>query len=247
MNKVVIVAWVTCLFITQQTKGEQTDTIPYRNVIKYNISAPLLWGSKNFIFEYERTISPSMSANLGLGYRTFPKFIGIGKSDSALIVRDHKNKGSFTGSLDFRFYMKKENKYPAPRGIYLGPFVNYFSINIENTFSTFYNDIGSFTATTSMKVLSGGFQLGYQFVFFERLSLDICFIGPSISWYNFSMQTDGFLNLKDSDFYDQVADIITENYPVANILLKDFSINDRGRTSKLFFGYKYYFTIGFLF
>ncbi|MCK5100295.1 MAG: hypothetical protein KAR45_19450 [Desulfobacteraceae bacterium] len=247
MNRIAIVALLVCLFSSQQIKGEQPDSLHYRNVIKYNISAPLLWGTKNFIFEYERIISPTMSANIGLGYRTLPKLVGIGKSDSAFVVRDHINKGGFSGSVDFRFYLKKENKFHAPRGIYIGPYVSYFSTNIENTFSTFYNDIGSFKATTGMKVLNSGFQLGYQFVFFERLSLDICFVGPSISWYYFSLQTDGSLNLEDSDFYDELADYISENYPVANVLLNDFSISGIGRSSKLFFGYRYYFTIGFLF
>lgn len=247
MKRIAIVALLACLFSSQQAKGEETDTLHYRNVIKYNISAPLLWGAKNFILEYERIISPSMSANVGLGYRTLPKLVGIGKSDSAFVVRDHNSKAGLSGTLDFRFYLEKENKYPAPRGIYIGPYVNYFSINFENTFSTFYNDIGSFKATTGMKVLSSGFQLGYQFVFFERLSLDICFVGPSFSWYNFSMQTDGSHNLEDSEFYDEIADYISENYPVANALLNDFSISGSGRSAKLFLGYRYYFTIGFLF
>lgn len=247
MKRITILSLIVCLLIAQQARGEETDTLYKRNVIKYNISAPLLWGTKNFIFEYERIISPSMSASIGLGYRTLPKLVGIGKSDSALVVRDHNNKGGISASLDFRFYLNKENKYPAPRGIYIGPYVNYFSTNVENTFSTFYHDIGSFDATTSMKVFSSGFQLGYQFIFFERLSLDICFVGPSISWYNFHMQTDGSLNLEDTHVYNEFTDIISENYPVANALLNDFSISGKGRSSKLFFGYRYYFTIGFLF
>lgn len=235
------------LLFTQQASGEPFDSLQYRNLIKYNLSAPLLWGTQNYIIEYERIISPSMSASAGIGYRTLPKLVGIGKSDSAVVIRNHDNKGGISGSLDFRFYLKKENKFPAPRGLYIGPYANYFSTTVVNTFSTFYQDLGSIEATTSMKVLSGGIQLGYQFVFFERLSFDICFVGPSISWYNFSMDSDGALNISDSNFYDQFAELITENYPVANALLKDFKISGHGRTSKLFIGYRYYFTIGFLF
>ncbi|MCK5099279.1 MAG: hypothetical protein KAR45_14310 [Desulfobacteraceae bacterium] len=77
MNRIAIVALLVCLFSAQQAKGEETDTLHYRNVISYNISAPLIWGTKNFIFEYERIISPTMSASLGLGYRTLPKLVGI--------------------------------------------------------------------------------------------------------------------------------------------------------------------------
>ena len=144
----------------------------------------MLWGDKNYVFEYERILSSNRSINIGLGYRSFPKLIGIGKSDSALIVRDHKNKGGFSASIDYRFYLTKENKYSAPRGIYLSPHIYYFNNKFENTLSTFYSDLASVDITTRIDVLSVGGQLGYQFIIFERISLDLCLIGPSVSWYH---------------------------------------------------------------
>jgi hypothetical protein len=247
MNKNILAALLIFIVITPHMKGQLSNDLPYRNAIKYNISAPLVWGAKNFILEYERVFSPTSSASLSIGYRTLPKLIGIGKSDSALIVRDHINKGGLCGSLDYRFYLKNENKYPAPRGIYLGPYLSYFSTKVKNTFSTYYVDAGSFTATSSMQVFNGGFQLGYQFVFFDRLSLDICFVGPSISWYNFAMKFDASLNLDESDFFNELEDFVADEYPVINLLMDGFTIDGKGRSSKLFYGYRYYFTLGFLF
>ena len=128
------------LFLVKKTMGQQPDSLGYRNIIKYNFTAPMLWGDKNYIFEYERILSSNRSMSIGLGYRTFPKLVSIGKSDSALIVRNHENKGGITATIDYRFYLKKENKYLAPRGVYLSPYVNYFNNKFENTLSTFYSD-----------------------------------------------------------------------------------------------------------
>jgi len=95
------------LFLVKKTMGQQSDSLGYRNVIKYNFTAPMLWGIENYIFEYERVLSPTRTFSIELGYRTFPKLIGIGKTDSALIVRDHKNKGGISATIDYRFYLKK--------------------------------------------------------------------------------------------------------------------------------------------
>lgn len=235
------------LFLVKKTMGQQSDSLGYRNVIKYNLTAPMLWGIENYIFEYERVLSPTRTFSIELGYRTFPKLIGIGKTDSALIVRDHKNKGGISATIDYRFYLKKENKYLAPRGVYVSPYINYFNNKVENTVSTFYSDLASSKITTQIDVFGMGAQLGYQFVFYNRLSLDICIIGPSIAWYNINMKVDGSINIDDEIIDEEMVEIIRENYPIFDILFDDFEINKSGRISKLSFGYRYYFKVGFLF
>ncbi len=235
------------LFLVKKTLGQQADSLVYRNVIKYNLTAPMLWGIENYIFEYERVLSPTRTFSIELGYRTFPKIIGIGKTDSALIVRDHNNKGGISATIDYRFYLKKENKYLAPRGIYVSPYINYFNNKIENTVSTFYSDLASAKITTQIDVFGMGAQLGYQFVFYNRLSLDICIIGPSVSWYKVNMKVAGSINLDDEIIDEEMVEIIRENYPIFDILFDDFEINKSGRISQLSFGYRYYFKVGFLF
>ena len=207
----------------------------------------MLWGSKNFIFEYERIISPNRSFNVSLGYRTFPKFSSIGKSDSALIVRNFKSLGGLGATLDYRFYLQKENKYNAPRGIYIGPYAHYLSNNFDNTLSTFYSDLGTATLTTRLKVLSLGFQLGYQFIFYDRFSLDICLVGPSASWYHVNFQLDGSLNIENDEVYDKVVEIIQDKFPVIERLFDESGISNSGKASTIGYGYRYYFKIGYLF
>lgn len=242
---VLILAVFLFMFLTKQAMGQKSDSIAYFNNIKYNFTAPMLWGTKNFIFEYERLLSSNRSISIGLGYRSFPKLVGIGKSDSALIVRSHENKGGITASIDYRFYLKKENKYGAPHGIYLSPYINYFNNKFENTLSTFYNDLISTKITTKIDAFNVGGQLGYQFVFFDRLSLDLSLIGPSISWYKINMKIDGSLGIDDID--EDMAKIIIENYPILKIFFEEYEFNQKGRFSKFGYGFRYYFTVGFLF
>ncbi len=120
------------------SEGQRTnDSIVTRNVIKYNVTAPLIWGANNYVFEYERVLSSKRSMSITLGYRTFPKLIGLGKTDSAFIVRGHKNNGGISAGIDYRFYLKSENRYAAPRGIYFAPYVSYFSNSFTNIFLLF--------------------------------------------------------------------------------------------------------------
>lgn len=235
------------LFLVKKTMGQQSDSLGYRNVIKYNLTAPVLWGIENYIFEYERVLSPTRTFSIELGYRTFPKIIGVGKTDSAIIVRDHKNKGGISATIDYRFYLKKENKYSAPHGIYVSPYINYFNNKFENTLSTFYSDLSSVKFTTQIDVFGVGAQLGYQFVFYNRLSFDICIIGPSVSWYNINMKTDGSLDIDEKLIDEEMLEIILENYPIFDMFFDELEINKKGRISQLSFGYRYYFKIGFLF
>ncbi len=235
------------LFIPLSSKAETNDSIVNKNVIKYNITAPLLWGSKNYIFEYERVLSPHRTMSISLGYRSFPKLLGIGKTDSAFIVRGHKNHGGLSASLDYRFYFKNENRYAAPRGIYFSPFASYFSNSFTNSFSTFYSDAFEVSLDTKVEMISVGFQLGYQFVFYDRFSLDICILGPSVSHYKVNMKLSGELNVPDIEFLKEVGELMQDNYPVTKIIFREFEMSGNGRTSKLFYGYRYYMTIGYAF
>lgn len=233
------------LFTVKNSMSQEYDSVGYKNIIKYNFTAPMLWGDNNYIFEYERILSANRSLSIGFGYRSFPKLVGIGKSDSAIIIRKHENKGGITATIDYRFYLKNENKYGAPRGIYLSPYVNFLNNKFENTISTFYNDIGLAKITTQIDIFNIGGQLGYQFVFFNRLSLDLSLIGPSVSWYNINMKIDGSLERDNVD--EEMAEIILENYPILKIFFDEYEFNKKGRVTKFGYGFRYYFTVGFLF
>lgn len=247
LKRIGILTSVFWLFCAIPTMAADPDTLLYKNVLKVNITAPVLWGSGNYILEYERLLTPKVSARVGLGYRSFPKFLDREKGDSAFIIRDHINHGGLGASVDMKYYLLKENKYPAPRGIYIGPFVSYFSTHFENSFHIQHIDPASFTVDTRFKVLGVGFQLGYQFLFWDRVALDLCLVGPSASWYYASLNADASLDLAEHEFYEEFQKRFGEQYPIINLLAEDLSIDRKGRLSKITYGYRYYISIGIAF
>ncbi len=227
--------------------AQQNDSIYYKNNLKVNASAPLLWGYQNIVVEYERVIQANRSFSVSLGYRSFPKLLGVGKADSAMLVRDHKNLGGLSATIDYRFYPAKENRYAAPRGVYISPYINYFGNNIRNNVSTFYSEAVDLTITTHLHTLNAGVSLGYQFVFNERITLDLSLIGPSVTYYNVQFQVSGEGDSGKTRIVQDFISVLEENYPIIDVATQTITFSNSERISKVFFGYRYLFKVGYLF
>ena len=244
--KIIRLFILVSVFISSNTFGQQkSDTLKYRNIVKYNITAPLMWGVKNFIFEYEHIFSDYNSFSVGLGYRTFPQMIGDPElNNQGVFIRDFKSSGGFSSTVDYRFYLKSENKYMTPHGLYIAPFLHYFNNKSENTISTL-SGLAEADISTRLDVFSAGAKLGYQFVFKNRITLDLSLLGPSASWYNIDLKVDGNVDVKDID--EEMLDYILESYPIFNLFFNEIETSKSGRVSKIGYGFRYYFQIGYLF
>src|SRR5215218_7043422 len=96
----------------------------YKNVVRYNLSGPLLFGfDKYIILGYERVLSPKKSISVNFGRAALPRIISL-ITDSFQTDREGKRKG-YNVSLHYRFYLAKENKFEAPRGLYIGTYYSY--------------------------------------------------------------------------------------------------------------------------
>jgi hypothetical protein len=114
-----------------QVNTDSTWEKSHRNIIRYNLSGPLVFGFSNYIiFGYERAVSPHQSFSINIGGVALPKFASL-SVDSFSVQKDIKNKG-FNASVDYRFYLAHENKYDAPRGVYIGPYLAYNHFDRSN-------------------------------------------------------------------------------------------------------------------
>lgn len=122
------------------------------NVIKFNILAPVV---KTANFQYERAFG-NKSFQLGAFYTGFSpettKFSGFGITP------------------EVRFYLGDTD---APEGFYAAPFVRYQSFTIEETDP-------DFSAKGTFSAFGGGLIIGKQWIFKEKVALDL-FIGPAYS------------------------------------------------------------------
>ncbi len=192
----------------------QKDTI-HKNTVRLNLTNPLIFGNHSLQIGYERLIGTNQSFSLNIGTASFP-ILTFGDTDTTigLLTKDYEDRG-FHISGDYRFYLKRENKYPAPRGIYIGPFYSYNYFNRINTWSLNTDSYqGSIRSDISLNIHTIGFELGYQFVFWNRLSVDLLLMGPGLGFYGIDAKLDTSLSPEDENaFFEALNSILSEKIP----------------------------------
>ena len=244
----VIISTLICSFgYSQGISG--LDSLAYkdvrRNTIKWNIT-PMIWNITNINFGYERTTSNTGSFTINAGYFVLPTF---GVFDSINIKRQNKKWG-FSLSGDKRWYFKKRNTKLAPDGIYIGVYGSIHYYDFENSFEVINSDIakGTLDLTGKFGIFSAGVELGYQFVFKNNISLDLIFIGPSLSTYTTELKIAGDLAVdKESEYIQALYDVLISKFPGADRLIDEKALKSSGTSFSFGPGFRYMIQIGYRF
>jgi hypothetical protein len=233
----------------QDWKSDSTWTDAKKNIIRYNLSQPLLVGFNNaIIFGYERMLKPNRSISVNLGRMALPEIDDI-NSDEFEFTKS-TGTGGYNFSVDYRFYLGKLNKFSGPRGVYIGP---YFSSNHWKrdelwTHERENGEMAEATANSSIKAQMAGFELGYQFVFWDKMTLDLILIGPGIAYYDLSAQAKGNLTQEEKDELQEILlEKIEENFPGLDYTLDEGELDANGTLSTTSFGFRYLIHIGYTF
>lgn len=219
-----------------------------KNTVMINLTSPMIFGDNNYVMGYERTIGKHQSFSVHLGTFSLGKLININTDSIKDITKDVKSRGlSLSG--DYRFYLSKENKYNSPRGVYIGP---YFAFNNFNRTFNFQANTASFTgnldAEFNFRVTTLGFQLGYQFVFWDRVSLDMILFGPGVSAYKAKVELSTTLSPdQESEFFTKLNQKLQEKIPGYSLVIKPGSFERSGSVNTTSFGYRYIVMLGFRF
>jgi len=235
------------------TSFSQNDTVvnrdksvlTKRNVLKWNLT-PMMWSVKNVNLSYERVTSSNRSFSVNTGYFVLPSF---GSYDSINIERA-KKKWGFSISGDKRFYFKNRNTRSAPDGLYWGVFGSLHYYRFENEFTLVNSEIaeGKLTLDGNFNMLSAGVELGYQFVLKNNLTIDLIFIGPSISTYSANLGISGNLKVnEESEYIEAIYDVLISKYPGIDNLIKEKNISDSGALFSVGPGLRYMIQIGYRF
>lgn len=229
----------------------QSDSIPKRkkplkNTVNFNLTSPII-SSKYNVIGYERTLGEHQSVLISFGRFSLPRFGGDGIPELK-ITRETEDVGLHAG-LEYRFYLKNENKNPAPRGVYIGPYVTYKYFNRENTW-VFDSDefTGEVNTRFNLNMGTVGFQLGYQFIFWRRVALDLILVGPGISYYKLDTELNTNMTAEEeSAFFQKLNSLLAEKIPGYNIVFSEGSLSKSGSFKNTKFGYRYLVNIGFRF
>lgn len=217
-----------------------------RNVIKWNMTPFVIWGAENINLSYERVVKPNRSFSVNAGNFNLPS-LGIYEN---LNIESANSKAGFTVSGDYRFYFKQRNINQAPDGLYWGPFASYHHYQFENNITVINNpDIqGALLLEGKYNIISAGVELGYQFIIKERLSIDLVFMGPSLSMYSGKLKLDGDLTSEEyNDYLEAVRDILFSKIPLLGELVQEGTVDDKGSSASLGFGLRYLIQIGYRF
>lgn len=219
------------------------------NTIRMNLSNPLIFGSKSLIFGYERQFKNSQAISINIGKASLPKISIFDLDSDELVLNDNYTEKGFHISADYRFYLQSLNKNSAPRGVYIGPYYSYHYYNHNNnwTLST-DNFTGNLQSDLKINIHTVGFELGYQFVFWKRLALDLILIGPGVSGYGLKLKLDTSLDPDDEAlFFNAVNDFLQERFPGYNVVISDEEFKKTGSVKTTSLGFRYMINVGFRF
>lgn len=235
------------LLISMGAAGQKSDTVvQHLNTIRIDLTSNFLY-SEALILSYERVVKPNQSFVITAGPERFPTIASFG--DNVKVKEDKKKAGLKVG-LEYRFYLKKENKFNAPRGVYIGPYVSYHNF-ANDRLLTYQNPDGSKVEATfdaKLNVLNIGAQLGYQFIIGNRWAIDLMFIGPSVSRYSAKLNVDGnFNDAQLDDAQQEIVDKLVEKFPLLKDAIDEGEVTIKGKNSTWSAGWRYQFQVGYHF
>jgi hypothetical protein len=253
MNKRFIFLFIFLIPVFLSLTGQKADSskvIPepeYRNVIKLNPTPMMLWHKKNVTFSYERVLNSRQSFTVGLGYLIFNNLLEDTLLNTFKITT--REKSGLNLSFEYRFYITNRNNRPIPDGLYLAPFFSCYLYRFENGMDLVQSQAGDFAT------LSGGFYafnfggaLGYQFVLWKRMTLDLVLIGPALTYYGGKLNIKGDIDLEEiKELNEELYNKILEKFPMIEDVLVDKTFKQNGKVDIFSVGYRYLLQIGFLF
>ncbi|HEY2350482.1 MAG TPA: hypothetical protein VGH64_15795 [Puia sp.] len=238
---------VICL-ISYKTNAQVKDSVAvnherlYKNTLKLNLTSWILYSGVQI--NYERILSKKRSITLYGGIIEFPMPSVI--SNSSLAFDSDKKKSGFSIGSEYRFYLARENKYDAPHGVYLAPFVSFYHFNNERTGRDTSN-ANFLTLNTSISFLNIGGEMGYQFVIKKRLVIDCVILGPALSSYYFNIKLDGNTSGDQNEKLQEIIAALKQKFPVLNDITKGEGISSSGISNFWSLGFRYAIHIGYRF
>lgn len=234
---------LTMLLLSPLAASAQDTLSLRRNTVKLDITTRWLY-RQAYVVSYERVVSPKQSWGVIVGFQQLPEARVLAPGVS--LNRETRASGYKFGA-EYRFYLAKENKYPAPHGVYLGPYVSFNSFRNEREITV---DNGGSPEVANLhseiNVLNVGFQLGYQFVFNDRWTIDLSFMGPAVAKYNARLDLTGGTFDPDEIASDILEELINR-FPALGEFISSGTATSNGRLDTWAAGFRYQVQVGYRF
>ena len=237
----------TCAAYSQQAPSDQETEKNFKNTIRYNLTGPTLFGQDYVVFGYERHLKRNQTASLNIGRMGLPEF----RTDNldSISIASNRDKNGFHISADYRFYLEGMNRHEAPRGVYIGPYYSYNQISRENTWDIAAGAAGyQRMSTLDVKIHTIGFEMGYQFVFWKRLAVDLVMLGPGIANYDIGATFASDIPPGErSELQVKLVDALKKKFTGLNEVIEEGQLDKDGNYNTWDVGYRYIVQVGFRF
>jgi hypothetical protein len=246
----ILIVLILFSFFSNAFAQEEKKKKELKNTISYNLTNTLIFGGKAQVMCYERVITPHKSISIEFGTFSFP---GASILPNKVGTSREVSQTGYKIAADFRFYPAAENKYNAPRGVYVGPYYSYNYFNREKEFvidtATSSSPVNVTVNTDfTFKTNTLGLQLGYQFVFWRRLAVDLVLIGPGITAYSVEAKLSTSLEPEaESELFEALNEALAEKIPGYSVVIKPAEFEKTGSTSTTSIGFRYLIHVGFRF
>jgi hypothetical protein len=176
---------------------------------------------RNVTLSYERLIKENNSVALQLGYLVVPQVLNDTLFSNILLNKDKRN--GINLAFDYRIYPFSRNRRPAPDGFYYGGYLSFLGTASESRGKLMdAPEDDNITLNARMNMINLGFELGYQFIFAKKFSLDLLMFGPSLTGYWGNLDLTGNLNSELGEKIDEeLAAKLKERYPALGYLFSD--------------------------
>jgi hypothetical protein len=244
---ILLICGASHIGLMAQETGKPEKT--YKNTVRFNVTNPIIFGTKSIVFGYERVLNNRRSFSVNIGQANFPDFKII-DADS-IRANSILGENGFHISGDYRFYLSKENKFQAPRGVYIGPYFAYNYFERKNSWTLISANGGSpktAETKTSLSIASIGFEFGYQFIFWKRLSVDMILLGPGVAGYNLKASVGANLSEEDRQkLFDRLNQALADKFPGYTTVIDEGDFKRAGTAKTTTFGFRYMVMVGFRF
>jgi len=192
-------------------------------------------------------IKKDQSLVLQVGYLLFPRLIE--DTLAHLVTLTDRSKYGINLALDYRYYPFSRNRRPAPDGLYIGGYLSYYGFQFKNNFDILYTTVdqqGDITGKLNM--INLGMELGYQFIFWKRFSVDLLLFGPSLSYLAGSLNVHGNLDEEEIKNLNQEAvQKLLSRFPQLKTLFSDDGLIFTGNRTRFTTFFRYSIQLGFHF
>ena len=224
----------------------RTEKKMRKNIININVSNPMLISDRFQAVGYERVLRNGQSFTVNLGTFGLPRFLNGKLADTLGIVTGTKDNG-FHFSADYRFYLLKLNSYAAPRGVYIAPYYTLNYLNRRNTW-TLDGYLEEVFTDTKFSVNTIGFELGYQFIFWDRLAVDLILLGPGVGYYGVKTEIGTTLDPEHEFWlFDKLNEMLKDRIPGYDHIIDVGEYSKKGSYHNKNIGYRYVVRLGFAF